>query len=213
MMSIIEEIKEAIVQRRKDVIEALVEKAVNSAIDPEKIMAEGLISPMDLIGKQFSDGTIFVPEMMLSAMIMKSGLEKLKPYFAENNITSEGTVLIGTVKGDMHDIGKNIVIMMLEASGFTVIDLGIDVQREVFVEKLREHDADILAMSALLTTTMGEIKNVIKLIKDEGIRDRIGVIVGGAPIDQAFAREVGADGYGADATEAVKVCKEIINNC
>jgi 5-methyltetrahydrofolate--homocysteine methyltransferase len=213
MMSIIEEIKEAIVQRRKDVIEALVEKAVNSAIDPEKIMAEGLISPMDLIGKQFSDGTIFVPEMMLSAMIMKSGLEKLKPYFTDKNVTSQGTVLIGTVKGDMHDIGKNIVIMMLEASGFTVIDLGTDVQREVFVEKLREHDADILAMSALLTTTMGEIKNVIKLIKDEGIRDRIGVIVGGAPIDQAFAQEVGADGYGADATEAVKVCKEIINNC
>jgi 5-methyltetrahydrofolate--homocysteine methyltransferase len=203
-------IQKAILERKKDEIEELVNRALESGVDPEEIMNEGLIAPMDVIGRQFSDGTIFVPEMMLSALIMKMGLSKVKPHLSGLDIKPQGTIMMGTVKGDLHDIGKNIVIMMMEASGFSVVDLGVDVKAEIFVQKIKEDKPNVLGLSSLLTTTMGEIKNVIKLMEDAEIRNKVKVIVGCGPIDERFAKDVGSDGYGKDATEAVRVCRELM---
>lgn len=203
-------IQNAIIERNKDQIEGLVETALHSGIDPQKIVNDGLIAPMDVIGRQFSDGTIFVPEMMLSALIMKMGLEVVKPHLIGRDVPPQGIVLMGTVQGDLHDIGKNIVIMMMEASGFRVIDLGIDVAAEVFVEKIKEHKPDVLGLSSLLTTTMGEIKNVLTLLEKAKIRNHVKVIVGGGPINERFARDVGSDGYGKDAVDAVRLCRNLI---
>jgi 5-methyltetrahydrofolate--homocysteine methyltransferase len=205
-------IQDAILNRKMGEMEGLIDRALEQDLDPKKIMNVGLITPMDIIGKQFSEGTIFVPEMMLSAMIMKTGLERLRPHLLSRDLETRGKILIGTVKGDLHDIGKNIVALMLEASGFDVVDLGIDLESDVFIQKIEEHEPQILGLSALLTTTMNEITNVVEAMIKAGVRDKVKVIVGGAPLNQEFARQVGTDGYGADATEAVRICKELIGD-
>jgi 5-methyltetrahydrofolate--homocysteine methyltransferase len=206
----LEKVREAILAHKKDDIESLVERALEQGLEPNRIMEEGLIAPMDIIGEKFASGEIFVPEMMVSALIMKMGLEKVKPHLMGGQLESKGRVLIGTVKGDLHDIGKNIVAMMMEASGFEVIDLGVDLSAEDIAEKVKELKPGVLGLSALLTTTMGQIQNVLTVLTEMGLRDQVKVIVGGAPLNNEFAEKVGADGYGDNATEAVALCKKFM---
>ncbi len=191
-------------------IEAQVGKALEAGFDPQRIINEALISAMDIVGKRFSDGEIYVPEMLVSATAMKRGLEIIKPLLSGGGEKPRGTIVMATVKGDLHDIGKNLVTMMLEGAGFQVIDLGVDAKVEDLVGIVREKAVDILGLSALLTTTMPEMQRVIEVLETEGLREKVRVMVGGAPIDQAFAEQIGADGYGADAVEAVKLARRFI---
>ncbi len=177
-----------------------------TAIDT--ILNDGLIGAMDEVGERFSAGDLFVPEMLMAAQAMKAGLELLKPHLAGGQSQSKGTVLIGTVKGDLHDIGKNLVAMMMEGAGFDVIDLGVDVESETFVKNAAEKKVDVIALSALLTTTMPAMESTIQAVKEAGITTA--TIIGGAPVTQAFADQIGADGYSADAPGAVKLVKALV---
>jgi len=210
MSNIIERITNAVEERRRDEIQNLVKEAIGQGIPAETIVNEALIAAMDVVGRRFSAGEIFVPEMLVSALTMKMGLEVLKPLLVGSEGTSRGTILIGTVKGDLHDIGKNIVIMMLEGAGFQVVDLGVDATVEKVVEKVQEFKPQILGLSALLTTTMPEMQNVIRTLKDQGLRDKVKIMVGGAPVDAKFAEKIGADGYGEDAAEAVELARKFV---
>jgi 5-methyltetrahydrofolate--homocysteine methyltransferase len=163
---------------------------------------------MDEVGEKFSAGELFVPEMLMAAQAMKAGLEMLKPHLAEGQSQRKGTVVIGTVKGDLHDIGKNLVSMMMEGAGFDVVDLGVDVESEAFVKSAAEKNADVIALSALLTTTMPAMQTTVKAVKEAGMT--VKTIIGGAPVTQAFADQIGADGYSADAPGAVKLVKELV---
>ena len=173
-----------------------------------EIINNGLIAGMSVVGARFKNGDMFVPEVLMSAKSMAAGIEIVKPLIADKDMPSKGTVIIGTVKGDLHDIGKNLVGMMLESGGFKVINLGIDIAPEKFVAAVKEHTPDIVAMSALLTTTMLHMKDTIELIKEEGLK--VKAIVGGAPISQDFADEVGADGFAPDAASAVELCARLL---
>jgi uroporphyrinogen decarboxylase len=206
----IQSIKDAVNQLKQGEIAGLVRDALSANLDPLVIINDGLIKAMDEVGKNFAANKIFVPEMMVSAMTMKAGLDLLKPLLKGGGSFSRGRVMIATVKGDLHDIGKNIVAMMLEGSGFEVIDLGINVNGSVILEKIREAKPSILGLSALLTTTMPEMERVVQLLRSEGIRDSVKVVVGGAPLNAKFAEEIGADGYGADAASAVDLCKRLV---
>jgi len=204
-------LKEMVVDGKHKEIEAQVQIAIDSGIDLNRIINDALISAMDIIGKRFADGEIYVPEMLVSAMTMKLGLEKIKPLLTEEEIETKGTILMCTVKGDLHDIGKNLVVMMLEGAGFKVIDLGVDVKMDKLLQTLKDKKVDILGLSALLTTTMPEMHRVIEALEVEGLRDNIKVIVGGAPIDKKFADKIGADGYAKDAAEAVQLARELVS--
>ncbi len=190
----------------KDQIKALVDSGAN----PLDIIVSGLIAGMSVVGSRFKNGEMFVPEVLMSAKAMASGIELLKPLIAEEDIPTCGTVLIGTVKGDLHDIGKNLVAMMLESARFKVINLGVNVPAEVFAAKIKETRADVLGMSALLTTTMLQMKDTIEVLKEEGLRDKIKVIVGGAPLSKEFADEIGADGFAPEAASASDLCKKLL---
>ncbi len=211
MSEILEILKEMVVDGKHKEIEARVQSAIDSGIDLNRIINDALISAMDIIGKRFADGEIYVPEMLVSAMTMKLGLEKIKPLLTEEEIETKGTILMCTVKGDLHDIGKNLVTMMLEGAGFKVIDLGVDVKIDTLIRTVKEKKADILGLSALLTTTMPEMHRVIEALEVEGLRDNVKVIVGGAPIDKKFADKIGADGYAKDAAEAVQLARELVS--
>jgi uroporphyrinogen decarboxylase len=206
----IQSIRDAVNQLKTNEIEGLIRSALAANFDPMLIINDGLIQAMDEVGKNFAANKIFVPEMMVSAMTMKSGLDLLKPLLKGTGSFSRGRVMIATVKGDLHDIGKNIVGMMLEGSGFEVIDLGINVDGAVLLKRLREAKPHILGLSALLTTTMPEMEKVVNLLSSEGLRDSVKVLVGGAPLNAKFAEEIGADGYGADAASAVDLCKRMM---
>jgi uroporphyrinogen decarboxylase len=206
----IQSIRDAVNQLKKDEIEGLIRSALAANLDPMLIINDGLIRAMDEVGKNFAANKIFVPEMMVSAMTMKTGLDMLKPLLKAGGSFSRGRVMIATVKGDLHDIGKNIVSMMLEGAGFEVIDLGINVDGAVLLKRLREAKPHILGLSALLTTTMPEMERVVNLLSSEGLRDSVKVLVGGAPLNAKFAEEIGADGYGADAASAVDLCKRMM---
>lgn len=209
MSDIIERIKSAVIERKRNEIEGLAKEAVDARVPLDTIMSDGLIAAMDVVGKRFGSGEIFVPEMLVSALTMKMGLEVLKPHLIGGAGSPRGTVLMGTVKGDLHDIGKNIVIMMLEGAGFKVVDLGVDLTVETLVDKVEELKPRIVGLSALLTTTMPEMKNVIEELQRRGLRERVKVMVGGAPVDAKFADEIGADGYGKDAAEAVELARRL----
>jgi 5-methyltetrahydrofolate--homocysteine methyltransferase len=172
------------------------------------ILNDGLISAMDEVGERFSAGELFVPEMLMAAQAMKAGLKILKPHLSAGQSKSKGVVVIGTVKGDLHDIGKNLVSMMMEGAGFEVVDLGVDVDSEAFVKTAAEKSADVIALSALLTTTMPSMESTVKAVKEAGMTTR--TIIGGAPVTQAFADQIGADGYSADAPGAVKLVKALV---
>jgi methylmalonyl-CoA mutase cobalamin-binding domain/chain len=177
---------------------------------PYKVLTEALVEGMRIVGIDFRDGVLFVPEVLLAANAMKGGMVILRPLLAESGAPRQGTMVIGTVKGDIHDIGKNLVSMMMEGAGFDVIDLGINTSVETFLEALEQHKPDILGMSALLTTTMPYMKIVIDTLKAKGLRDRYLVLVGGAPVNEEFARAVGADAYCRDAAVAVETAKDFM---
>ena len=202
-----EAIKNAVIGGKHAEIKALVTQALDAGLDPNTIINDALIAAMDVVGTDFGSGKIFVPEMLVAALTMKSGLDIVKPRLAGGQIQSRGTVIMATVKGDLHDIGKNLVSMMLEGAGFKVLDLGVDLSVEKLIDQVKAIQPDILGLSALLTTTMPEMQKVIAELKTQGLRDKVKVLVGGAPLDRAFAEKIGADGYGANAAEAVELAR------
>ena len=205
-------IKELLANIEIDKVKDAVEEALKAGIPAIRIIEEGLGEGMRIVGDKFEKGEYFLAELVAAGETFKEVLEMLKPKLMQEGkaLKKLGRVVIGTVRGDLHDIGKNIVATMLESAGFEVYDLGVDVPPEEFVNKAKEVNADIVAMSALLTTTMIEMKNVIEELKKAGIRDKVKVIIGGAPITEEFAREIGADAYAEDAVKAVEVCKRLI---
>jgi 5-methyltetrahydrofolate--homocysteine methyltransferase len=186
---------------------SLTQAEIDAGTDIETILNEGLISAMDDVGKKFSEGDLFVPEMLMAAQAMKAGLAILKPHLASDSAANKGTVIIGTVKGDLHDIGKNLVAMMMEGAGFNVVDLGVDVDANKFVAAAKEHGAHVVALSALLTTTMPSMETTVNAIKEAGLAAK--TIIGGAPVTQAYADQIGADGYSDDAPGAVELARSL----
>jgi corrinoid protein of di/trimethylamine methyltransferase len=182
-------------------------EALERGHGPQEVLAEGLVAGMDIVGEDFRDGVLFVPEVLMSANAMKAGMEILRPLLAETGAPRIGRMVIGTVKGDIHDIGKNLVAMMMEGAGFEVINLGVNNDADAFLRAIREHQPDIVGMSALLTTTMPYMKVVVQALKDEGLRDDLYVMVGGAPVTESFGQAVGADAYARDAAVAVEIAK------
>ncbi len=201
-MSTLAEISSFLQQGRKPKVEALVNQALEEGISAKDILEKGLLDGMNVVGEKFKKNEIFVPEVLIAARAMNAGVAILKPYLTEAGVESKGTAVIGTVKGDLHDIGKNLVKMMLEGKGLNVVDLGVDVAPETFVSAAIENNADIICCSALLTTTMNEMKNVVEEAKKQGIRDKVKIMVGGAPVTQAFCDAIGADCYTSDAASA-----------
>ncbi|MBN2034813.1 MAG: corrinoid protein [Deltaproteobacteria bacterium] len=203
-------IKNAVIGGKHGEIKGLVQKALAAGFDPNALINDGLIAAMDVVGKDFGTGKIFVPEMLVAAVTMKSGLDILKPLLVGDQAQSRGTVIMATVKGDLHDIGKNLVSMMLEGAGFKTIDLGVDLSVERLLDKVREIKPQVVGLSALLTTSMPEMRRVIEELGAQGIRGSIKVMVGGAPVDRTFAAKIGADGYGANAAEAVELARRFM---
>ena len=211
-MSILKEISELLQQGKAKVVKELVQKAIDEGIEAKAILEQGLLDGMGVIGEKFKNNEVYVPDVLIAARAMNAGMELLKPLLASSGVQATGKVVIGTVKGDLHDIGKNLVRMMMEGKGLEVIDLGIDVSAKKFVDAAVEKGANIIACSALLTTTMGEMKSVVETAKEAGIRDKVTIMVGGAPVNENFCKSIGADIYTPDAAsaadEAVKVCKK-----
>ncbi len=201
----IQEIYDAVMAYEDEDVAELVQAEVDAGTDIEKILNEGLISPLDIIGEEFSAGTLFVPEMLMAAEAVQAGLEIVRPLLVDSGAKPVGTVVLGTVKGDLHDIGKNLVGMMFEGAGFNLVDLGVDVDPEEFVTAAQENDADIIALSGLLTTSMPEMEKAVEVIRDANKNRNLNVktMVGGPPINEEFAAKIGADGYSMDAPTAV----------
>lgn len=197
--------------KRPDVLEGI-EAALQAGVPIQQLINEGMIAAMAEVGKRFEKGQYYVPEMLIAARAMQAGMNALKPHISEGDIKAAGTVVIGTVAGDLHDIGKNLVSVMLEGAGFTIIDLGTDVPAARFVEAVGEHKPNILAMSALLTTTMTNLKVVIDSLGEAGVRDEVKVLIGGAPVTQTYAEQIGADGYAPDASRAVAAAKALVTS-
>ena len=209
-MAIIEEISELLQKGRVKNVKALVQQAVDEGYDPKVILNDGLLAGMAVVGGRFKREEIFVPDVLISARAMKVGLEILEPLLVEVGNEAVGKIVIGTVKGDLHDIGKNLTAMMFKGAGFEVYDLGVDVSAETFIEKAEEVGADVIGMSALLSTTMDNMREVIELLKEKGLRDKYIVMIGGAPITDEFAQEIGADYYTPDAASAAEVAKKCV---
>jgi len=210
-MSMLQDLRQSVIDGEMNVTQELVQKTLAGKIPPEQILKDGLISAMEEVGRRFECNEFFVPEMLISARAMKSGLALLRPHLIAANVQAIGKVVIGTVQGDLHDIGKNLVGMMLEGAGFEVVDLGADVSPDKYVAAVKEHRPDIVACSALLTTTMLRMKDVILLLKEEGFRDQVKVMIGGAPVTDQYATDIGADGYALDAASAASLARELIN--
>jgi 5-methyltetrahydrofolate--homocysteine methyltransferase len=210
MHATIQSIFEAILAGEADQVEANIQAALDAGLEPNLVLNEGMIAAMREVGARFEAGDFYVPEMLISARAMQGGMALLKPYLQQGDIQSSGKVVIGTVKGDLHDIGKNLVALMLEGAGFEIKDLGTDVAAEDFIAALQAEKADILALSALLTTTMPSMKQTIDAVKASGLRDQVKIIVGGAPVTEEYARLVGADGYSPDASRAVGVAESLM---
>jgi 5-methyltetrahydrofolate--homocysteine methyltransferase len=189
-----------------------VQAAVNAQLEPGVILNEGMIGAMKEVGRLFEEGEYFVPEMLISARAMQCGLALLKPLLVQAKVASAGKVVIGTVKGDLHDIGKNLVAMMLEGSAFDIVDLGVDVSPDKFVEAVKAHQPQVVGLSALLTTTMPNMKATIEALKAAGLRDQVKVMIGGAPVTENYARDIGADGYAADASRAATLAKTLVDS-
>ena len=204
----IEDIFEAVLTFNKVAVAEGVKAELDAGTEIDSILNEALIGALDVVGKKFSEGEMFVPEMLQAAKAMKAGLEVLKPYLRSESVASKGTVIIGTVKGDQHDIGKNLVAMMIEGAGFEVVDLGVNVDADKFVKAISEHNAGVLCLSALLTTTMPAMENAVAVIKKSGLA--VKTIIGGAPVTVTFADQVGADGYSDDAPSAVELVRKLM---
>lgn len=196
---------------REEIIEE-VHELLDRNLEPYEILTRGLVGGMDIVGEDFRDGILFVPEVLMSAKAMKGGMKVLRPLLAASDAPKQGTIVIGTVKGDIHDIGKNLVAMMLEGAGFTVINIGINNDVDSFLGAIKEHQPDILGMSALLTTTMPYMRTVIHTLEEEKIRDELIVLVGGAPLNDAFAEDIKADAYCRDASVGVETAKKFMKS-
>lgn len=207
-MANFESLSKSVVSGKVAEVKEQTKAMVDAGVNPLEIINKGLIGGMDIVAPLFKNGDMYVPEVLMAAKALAAGIEIVKPLIADSDMRSAGKVLIGTIKGDMHDIGKNLVVLMLESGGFTVINLGIDVAADEFIAAIKEHNPDIVAMSALLTTTMLNMKGAIALIKREGFK--VKCIIGGAPISQEFADEIGADGYAPDAAAATDLCKKLL---
>jgi 5-methyltetrahydrofolate--homocysteine methyltransferase len=208
-MSLIEELREAVIQGQANVAVEKTKQALEAGESPEVILNQGMISAMQRVGELFEQGIAFVPEMLIAARAMDKALQILRPHLVAQGVKPIAKVAVGTVKGDLHDIGKKLVAMMLEGSGFEIMDLGIDVPPEKFVDAVRG-GAQVVALSALLTTTMPNMKNVVDAIQQAGLRGQTRIIIGGAPVNQAYAEQIGADGYAPDASSAVRKVRELV---
>lgn len=205
----IKEIYQNVVDGDAEAVSSGVKAALEAGVAPEEILNQGLIAAMDEVGRLFEEGELFVPEMLIAARAMQGGLNLLKPHLAKADVKSAGKVAIGTVKGDLHDIGKNLVAMMLEGAGFEVKDLGVDVTPEAFVQAVQE-GAQVIGMSALLTTTMSNMEATVQALKAAGLRDKVKVMIGGAPVTQEYANKIGADGFAADASSATRMARQLV---
>ena len=203
-------IADAVKAGRAKIVKELVAQALDEGVGPDVILNEALVVGMNELGELFKNNEVYVPEVLIAARAMKQGMSLIKPKLLEQDIPMLGTVAIGTVKGDLHDIGKNLVGMMLEGTGFTVIDLGVDVGPEQYIDAIKNQGATIIGMSALLTTTMTSMKEIIEAIKEAGLRDKVKIMIGGAPITQAYCDEIGADGYSVDAASAAELAKSFV---
>jgi 5-methyltetrahydrofolate--homocysteine methyltransferase len=210
MEQVMQELYTSILNGENKVVPVKVQAALDEGVDASRILNEGMIAAMAEVGRLFEEGEYYVPEMLISARSMQAGLAVLKPHLMQANIKSAGKVVAGTVKGDLHDIGKNLVCMMLEGAGFEIYDLGTDVSPEKFVAAIQEQDVDIVALSALLTTTMPNMKVTIQALNEAGLRERVKVIIGGAPVTEGYAQQIGADGYSPDASRAVSLAKSLL---
>jgi 5-methyltetrahydrofolate--homocysteine methyltransferase len=208
-VGILEDVYNAIIEGKVEDAAAGVEQGLNAGITVDDLLKKGLLSAMDLVGERFGEGEIFIPQVIWSAKAMQAGMDFLRPHFSESQQKKSTRIIIGTAQGDIHDIGKNLVGMMLEGAGFEVVDLGVDIKPEQFVEKAIEEKADIIAVSALLTTTMLSMAEVVAL-KNEKSLSSLKVIIGGAPLSMDFCKEIGADSYGVDAMDAVAKVKELM---
>lgn len=207
-MKILEQISELLQQGRAKEVQEAVKKALDTGLQPQEIIANGLLAGMSIIGAKFKVNEVYVPDVLIASRAMNAGMETLKPYIVEADIKPIGKIVLGTVEGDLHDIGKNLVKIMFEGAGFQVFDLGIDVPADRFVAKVKEEKPQILAMSALLTTTMTNMEKVIKAVEKEGLRAGLLIMVGGAPVTESFAQSIGADLYAPDAASAAEVARE-----
>ena len=192
-----------------EAVAELVQDALDAGMAPNEVLKDALLGGMDEVGRDFKAGILFVPEVMFSARAMQAGMDVLRPLLAEGEMAGSGKCVMGTVKGDLHDIGKNLVRMMLDGGGFEAIDLGVDLDPSTFVEAVREHKPDVVGMSALLTTTMVQMKATIEALEEAGLRDSVKIMIGGAPVTAAFADQIGADAYAPDAAAAVDVAREL----
>jgi len=209
-MSVLEQISENLMKGKADDVKNLVQEALDGGAEPAAVLNEGLLSGMGIIGERFKKNEVYVPEVLIAARAMKAGMEVLQPKLASAGVEPVGTAVVGTVKGDLHDIGKNLVCMMLEGGGFRVVDIGIDVAPEKFVEAATESGATVIGVSALLTTTMTNMKAVVEAVKASALAGAAKVMVGGAPVTQAFCDEIGADGYAPDAASAADLAKSFV---
>ncbi len=204
------EIKECLISLNDTQLADLITRALENGAAPADILNNGLIAAMDIVGERMENGEMFIPEVLMAAQAMSQGVDILKPLLGDEEDVDKGRVVIGTVKGDLHDIGKNLVAMMMESAGLTVHNLGVDISPEAFVKEIKEKNADILCLSALLTTTMPMMKQTVDAVIESGLRDQVKIMVGGAPVTQAFSDEIGADGFAADAGSASKLAKALV---
>ncbi|MCR4439865.1 MAG: corrinoid protein [bacterium] len=209
-MKVLQELSESIIRGKLPDAERLTSRALAEGIPPAEILNKGLIAGMNVVGEKFKNNEFYVPEVLIAARAMKGAMAILRPKLVETGVKPIGRCVLGTVKGDLHDIGKNLVGMMLEGAGFEVIDLGVDVSPDKFIATAEGRQAQVIGLSALLTTTMVNMKNVIAALQEHGARDRFKVIIGGAPVTQSYADEIGADGYAPDAASAVEVVKTMV---
>jgi len=209
-MADLQALADAIINGKRDDAKSSTEEALAEGTSPEAVLNEGLVAGMSVVGERFKNNEFYVPEVLIAARAMKASMEVLQPKLIESGVEPAAKVAIGTVKGDLHDIGKNLVAMMLEGGGFGIIDLSVDVAPERFIEAIQSEGAAVVAMSALLTTTMPAMKDTITALEEAGLRDRVKVIIGGAPVTQKYADEIGADGYAPDAASAVDKTRELI---
>lgn len=209
-MSTLEQIAENLIKGKANEVKALVEQALSEGEEPGKILNEGMLKGMNVIGVRFKNNEVYVPEVLIAARAMKAGMEILQPQLTATGVKPIGTIAVGTVKGDLHDIGKNLVRMMLEGAGFKVVDIGIDVEPQKFVDTAVENNASIIGVSALLTTTMTNMKAVVEAVKASPLAGKVKVMIGGAPVTQAFCDEIGADGYAPDAASAADLAKLLL---
>ena len=207
---LLRKLKEAVINGDIESAEEVTRELVGMKVDVKRILEEALVPAMDVVGKLFEEGEYFIPELMLSAEAFKTSFEILKELLPKSEVKAKATIVIGTVRGDIHELGKNLVATMLRAAGFEVIDLGVDVSPEKFIEAIKKYNAQVLGLSALMTTTMIEQKIVIEELRKAGLRDKVKVIVGGAPVTEEWAREIGADAYGATASDGVRKCKQLL---